>query len=435
MDSPLPDLTKTTDAPRRMPWRRRLFRFAVPLGIVAAGVVLAASLIATRPEVEPVKVVEKAWLVDVAEVTPGTFSPRVPLYGRVESLWSSQLTAGITADVAEVSVIEGDLAAKGDLLVALDDTDVRLLLAQREAELAEAEARIAAERIQHQANLDALPRERQLLALTEAELSRAVDLREKGAGSQSTLDTARQAVERQAIAVSAREQAVAGHEATQAELEAKRAKAEALRDQARLELERSRVTAPFDGRIARVLVAPGKRVRLGDPLVEIYDTAALVIRALLPARYLPDIRDAQSNGQALAVAGSVEGREVRGRLLRFAGEVQGGGVEGLFLVEAGAELLQQGRFVRFDLALPAQQNLIALPYEAVYAGNRVYRIDEEDRLRAVAVERVGELRAQDETLTLIRSDALAAGDRVVSTQLPNAVDGLLIRVASAAGAD
>ena len=340
---------------------------------------MAAVLVATKPGAKPVEVRERAWLVSAIAVQPGTFAPTVPLYRRVESLWSSDLTAGLAADVVEVAVIEGDEVAGGDLLVRLDDRDARLLLAQREAELMEAEARIAAEKTQHQADLDALPREQRLLELVEAELGRAEDLVSKKAGSKSTLDTARQAVEKQANSLSAREQAIAGHGSRMAELDARRARAEALLEQARLELERCRITAPFAGRIARVLVSPGKRVRTGDALVEIYDTASLLVRALLPSRYLPAMRRAADVGQPLRAEGRAEGLAVSARLLQLAGVVKGGtgGVEGLFRIEEGGEFLQQGRFVRLDLALPPEPGLISVPHEAIYGTDRVYRVDEQ----------------------------------------------------------
>ena len=60
-----------------------------------------------------------------------------------------------------VAVVEGDRVAKGQVLVRLDDRDARLQLLQREAELRQAEARIAAEQLRHEANLETLPRERQ----------------------------------------------------------------------------------------------------------------------------------------------------------------------------------------------------------------------------------------------------------------------------------
>jgi hypothetical protein len=43
------------------------------------------------------------------------------------------------------------------------------------------------------------------------------------------------------------------------------------------------------------------------------------------------------------------------------------------------------------------------------------------------VERVGEARNGEGSLVLVRSDELEPGDPVISTQLPNAIDGLLVR--------
>jgi multidrug efflux pump subunit AcrA (membrane-fusion protein) len=411
-------------------------KFALPLLILGAAVAVAVGLVMTKPKATPVEIKEKAWLVSVQPVEPKTWSPSLTLYGRVESLWSSALTAGMAADVVEVAVIEGDDVAKGQLLVQLDDRDAKLALAQREAELREAEARIGLESTRHASNLEALPRERNLLSLTQADLKRAQDLLEKKAGSQANLDAARQAVERQAITVTQREQAIREHTATLAQLEAARAKAQALRDTAVLELVRARVVAPFNGRIAQVLVSPGKRVRVGDSLVELYDTEAMVVRAQVPTRHLPAVREARSAGAELRVRGSIDRLPVRAKLLRLAGQADSasGGVEALFAMEGGADVLRQGRFVRLDLQMPPQPALVALPHEAVYGRNRIYRMDTDSRMRPLTVARVGETRtASGSPLVLIRSKELRAGDQVVTTRLPNAIDGLLVRVPAKGG--
>ena len=83
-----------------------------------------------------------------------------------------------------------------------------------------------------------------------------------------------------------------------------------------------------------------------------------------------------------------------------------------------------------DLKLPEQPGLIALPHEAIYGTDRVYTIDGESRMRPVRVERVGETRSGGGgSLVLIRADVLKPDDRIITTQLPNALDGLLVRVA------
>jgi hypothetical protein len=57
-------------------------------------------------------------------------------------------------------------------------------------------------------------------------------------------------------------------------------------------------------------------------------------------------------------------------------------------------------------------------------------VDADNRLRQVAVTRVGETRdANGGARVLIEAPDLAPGAQVVTTQLPNALDGLLVTVA------
>jgi hypothetical protein len=92
--------------------------------------------------------------------------------------------------------------------------------------------------------------------------------------------------------------------------------------------------------------------------------------------------------------------------------------------------VSQGRFVRLELRLPEREGLIALPYEALYGVDRVYVVDEQSRLRPVGVTRVGETRdAGGRARVLIQAPALPADAQVITTQLPNALDGLLVDVA------
>ena len=408
----------------------RLKSWSLPLVILLLAGAAAAALIATKPKPKPVAVTERAWLVSTVEAQLARFAPSVILYGRVESLWSSELTAAVSADVQEVAVVEGDSVVKGDLLVRLDDRDERLELAQREAELKQADARIATEVTRHRANQEALPREQSLLELTRGEVSRLQDLVKKKVGAQSALDTARQALERQAIALSLRQQAVDEHVARMAEVEAARDRARALRDQAMLELERATVVAPFNGRIARVLVSPGRRVRVGDPLVSLYDTDELEIRAQLPNRHLPAIRMALAAGEPLSVRGEIDGMALQAELRSLAGEAGSGagGVDGLFRLVQGGSQINQGRFVRLELSLPPQEGLLALPHEAIYGTDRVYLLDADSRMLPHRVERVGETRMADgSTQVLVRAPELAEGATVITTQLPNALEGLLVR--------
>jgi hypothetical protein len=80
------------------------------------------------------------------------------------------------------------------------------------------------------------------------------------------------------------------------------------------------------------------------------------------------------------------------------------------------------------LVRPARPDAVAVPFAAVYGGNRIYRIDAENRMRGVPVEVLGGALNGDgeEEDLLVRSAQLAAGDRIVVTHMPNAVDGLRV---------
>ena len=419
----------TTDSAPPKPVRRHRW---LPWLILVVAFAIAAGLVATKPKSQPVVASERAWLVDTQLAVAGSYRPSVTLYGRIESLWSSQLTAGVAADVVEVSVIDGDQVGVGDLLVRLDDRDARLVLAQREAELRQAQSHIDTELRRHQNNIESLPREQRLLTLTRSEVNRLQDLVEKQVGAQSALDEARQAAERQAIAVSARQQAVDEHAARLAEVEAALARAKALRDQAVLDVERCEIRAPFDGRIVAVEVAPGRRVRIGDPLVRMFDANAMVVRAQIPSRVVPLVLDARSRGAELTVRGALDGVEITARLRNLAGEATGGtgGVDGIFDVIGDTGPISQGRFLRLELTLPAADGLISLPHEAVYGADRVYVVDADSRMRGVAVRRVGEwFDKEGQARILVNADGVPDGARIVTTQLPNALDGLLVKVA------
>ena len=154
----------------------RMKRWWLPVVILLLAGAAAAALIATKAKPKPVAVAERAWLVSTTKAIPSRYAPSLTLYGRIESLWSSELTAGVAADVLEVPVVEGERVAKNSILVRLDDRDERLKLAQREAELKQAVARIETEKTRHQANMEALPREKSLLNLTRGEVVRLQDL-------------------------------------------------------------------------------------------------------------------------------------------------------------------------------------------------------------------------------------------------------------------
>ena len=100
----------------------------------------------------------------------------------------------------------------------------------------------------------------------------------------------------------------------------------------------------------------------------------------------------------------------------------------MFEIQGDVSMLQQGRLVQLQLQLPEQPGLIALPPEAMYGADKIYRVDQDNRLRLLQVERVGEtIIGTGASKVLIRAPGLQPGTIVLATQLPAAVDGLLVK--------
>lgn len=399
-----------------------------PLLILGLGVGGFILLMKTKAQPLPAEIKEKAWTVATQPVTLQTLHPTLSLYGRIESPRSSQLSAAVNAEVLTVPVREGQRVEQGALLVQLDARDAELLLQQRRAEVANIEAQLKQEHNTHQNNLQALPKEKHLLTLAERAAERARRLQKQKLGSDSALDTSLQAVEQQKLVINARQLQINNHRARLNQLQARLEQAKALQAQAQRDVERTQIHAPFSALISQIAVAPGENIRIGSPLLTLYDVQALEVRAQVPERYQTQLARALSSGQSLLASSTSLGEAVNFRLDRLAGEInQGsGGIDALFKAVEQEPPLRLGQFLDLRLQLPPLENVIAIPYEALYGTDRVYKLAE-NRMHSVSVQRVGEYQdAEGAIQLLVRSTELQGGEQLITTQLPNAMDGLKV---------
>lgn len=408
------------------------FRALLPIALIVIGVGALLLLKANRPQTPTPKAIEKSWVVNVIPVSPQLLSPTLTLYGRIESPHESTLTATVDADVRTANIFEGESVTAEQVLITLDDRDVRLLLAQRNAELAEIDALISSEHQKHKYDLQALAHEKELVRYTERQVSRHKRLSDSKIGTELGLDEAKQALEKQALVVRSREYSIRDHNSRLKQLMARRERAIAQRDQAKLDLERTRVRAPFAGRVTAVHVAPGDHVRKGNAIVDLYDARRVEVRAQIPSRYVSVLRGAIIKRNTVPAHFNLGEEKFLLHLDRLGGRVQKGqgGVDALFIVESENSALEMGATVTLLVEMPAQANVIALPYSAVYDNDRVYKLVE-DRMRRVRIERVGQWTDSDRQIhILVRSKQLEKGDQIIVSQIPNAVEGLKVRLES-----
>jgi HlyD family secretion protein len=246
------------------------------LGIVAA-VVLLGSFVSRRDESVPVR---------AAVVQRGTIRSVVSTNGKVEPLHSLEAHAPLATTVKRVLVSEGDHVKKGQLLLQLDDGDVRTQSARALAQLKSAQAGVNA--IQRGGSQEeVLTLETQLVkARTDRDsAARSLDalrhLHQKGAASIGEVKDAEAKLQSAEADLQLLQQKQKDRYSKPeiAKVDAERSEAEAAYNAAQDVLQKSNVRAPFDGVVYSLPVRQGVYVQPGDLLLQEADLSKVLVRA------------------------------------------------------------------------------------------------------------------------------------------------------------
>jgi HlyD family secretion protein len=397
--------------------------------ILSGAIVILFALISTSPDEisEPRK--EKAWVVDVINAKSANLRPTLEIFGKVQSPQDAELSSAIEAVIVEMKVREGDSVAAGDILLVLDNRDATLSVKQAAADVKETEAQFRYARIRLAQSEQAFAKENELLSINTDRESRAQKIFSEGLLSQADVDTAMENLARQQLAVNQAELLVAETSAKLVELEARIEKLSALRERAELDLERTLLTAPFPGVISELQVSQGDRVRTGDTILRLQNPDSLEVRAQLPSRFARSIGEFMQEELDIPATVEIEGRRISGVVRRVSRQTRAGtgGVDSFIGFPYSTAGLRLGSTVRVVLELPPAQNVIAVPGEAIYGRDRIYKLTNE-RMEMIEVDRVGEREYSDgRTEVLLRSALLSDDDQIITTKLANAANGLLVK--------
>jgi HlyD family secretion protein len=406
---------------------RSILKIILPLVVIVIAAGLFQHLKASKPERKKPVLKEKVWQVAVISATKQNLSPSLELYGRVESPELLQAAAPGAGVVSEVLVQSGSRVTLGQLLVKIDSRDFEFALVQAESVLQDIENQISELKIRHQSNQNALKTERQLLQLAEDEVERLLELKKQNLSADTILNEARSALGRQQLSVFSREYEVDSYPVQVEKLEARKKQNQAKLEEARLRIERSEVFAPFEAIISETPVSVGDRVATGQILVALYPVNNLEVRAHVPARYIPRIQQSMSQGLTQLARITMPDINLQLELVRLAGEAEPSGVDAYFRAGQSSSQLRLGALLPLNLDLPVENDVIAVPYQAIYGNSRLYLL-KENRLQGVDVESVGQYSSDDgKALLLVKSPQVNSDDKIVITHLPNAMSGLKVR--------
>ena len=323
----------------------------------------------------------------------------------------------------------GQTVEAGEVLIRLDSRTIQTQLRLLQADVAGINASLEREHQRVTADREILRHENRLLELATDAMERSRTLKNRNLISQSEFDVTERVEQQARLAVTAREAAIREYDSRAAVLEAELQRAQASLEKAMQDLEDAEIIAPYAGRITEVHVAAGNHVRNASSLVDMFDHTTTEIRTLIPNRYLAQVRKSISGEIELEAVAEFDDEQLLLKLDRLASTVATGhgGVDAYFRMSSNSIYPELGRSVTVLLSLSPVEEALAIPYQAVYGSNQVFKVIS-DSLKSATIKRHGQVVRNNKTYIVATSSDLEADDLLVTTQLNNAVDGLKVEI-------
>jgi len=382
--------------------QRHLF---LTLAILFVSVIVAVLLVVTRPEAKTESKQAAITRVEVAQVLVQDLQPQIELTGVLRPRQVASLRFEVGGELLSRTVEPGQSVTVGDLLLALDDADYRDAVIEAESQIVETRASMQRDR-----ELQKLARENRDLAAREYQ--RLEKLGQDSLASQSARESARQ----QLINLESEDARLTfSVESNQARLD----RQEAALNRARRNLERTRLLAPFDGRVNQVMVEVGDYLQTNSLALELIDTANLELRLEVSG----DVVAALDLGQRLQVR--VDDRSVEGELIALQLDPNPQTHTHPIRVRISGEALMPGQLGKVRLPLRAYPDALVVPATALLreeGGRFLYLVRDDHLLRQPVIPgiRQGDLQA-------IRQ-GVQAGDLVVARDVDVLSDGLQVQI-------
>lgn len=368
----------------------------VALLVLAIGGGLTYLLIANAREAEKVERPVVLRAVEVLVVEPGSVDIMVPSQGEVKPITRTQLTAEVGGKVIEVSenLKAGMRVSEGAILLVIDPTNYKAMLAQAQANVADAKLALANE----QARADQAERDWERLG--EGRPASDLVLRKP------QLESARAMVESAAAAM----------------------------EKAEADLMRSEIRAPYDGVVEMRSVDLGAYVPPGTPVATIYQSGAFEIRLPVSIREARFVKDPAAESVDVVIRSSLgEAAGVwKAKVVRSEATIDSrtrsvylvAEVEADAMTSGGGLRLMPNLFVQAEVEGKRFDNVIRVPRRSVYGVSRVLTVDKDDQLRFRDVKVLWET-AEEVFVT----EGLESGDRVCLTSFSDVVEGTQVEVA------
>ncbi len=375
-------------------------KIVLPLLVLLLGAGGTAALISSRKAPEPAERPSLGALVETLTVTTEDLPLEVEGQGEVAAQTRIEVLPEVTGRVVKISpkLVSGGRFRAGHTLIHIDPRNYELAVERARAAVARTEVM--------------LEREQAEAAVAETEW--------------------------QAINGSTEAPPLVVRKPQTRQAEAELAAARADLATAELALEKTRISVPFDGLVLQENVDLGQLVSPGRSVATVIGTHAMEIRVPLddselawfelPATATVSAEFAGRHQTWPAVAERLEGQvDPRSRMVHVVVRVDrpfDQQVEG-----TPASPLMPGTFVRVGIEGETLEQILRIPRSTLRGKNQVWVV-EENKLRIRTVEVI---RTSRDFAVIRAGSGLDSGDRVVTSAVEAATDGMAVRVMAAAG--
>ncbi len=225
------------------------------------------------------------------------------------------------------------------------------------------------------------------------------------------------------------------------EREAKLTAAQADLSAAKVQLERCRLLAPFNGWVRDKRVSVGQYLNAGEKIAQLYADASAEVRLPIASGQLQflalpsqDLSVSKWPDVTLNVQFGDSEQQWHGRIVRTTSSLDDKNamlyaiaeVPYAFRPKINQAALMPGQFVKATINGIERHDLLSLPKSALFGGNQVYSVDKDGRLQMHTVELL-----RNDKDRIIVTKGISQGERIVVDGVDLPVAGMRVKIAGA----
>lgn len=380
---------------------RRFIKIVLPILILVVGIYGFKMMGKLKKAPQRQQQMQQGLLVDVMGLQTTDHQTTIFATGTVQAEQEIELVPQVSGKVVSISpnFVAGGFFRKGDLLLKIEASDYQLSVEKSKAEIAQAQLGLATEN------------ERARVALSEWNRIEMVDK-----GAPGPLVTREIQLQQE---------------------KARLAAAEANLKLAQLNLSRTELRAPFNGRIRKEQVDIGQFIKSGASIGTLAGTDRAEIH--IPVA-VDELIWLTSSGQLQKVAASIylPGQvqtKWQGKLVRTLGEIDTKSRLATLIVAVNdpyrlqssnsSSALPNGQFVNVEIQGQVLQNVFKIARKALRSNNTIWLVDNDNRLVTQTVQII----RRERDSIIIKPD-VNNGDRLIISALSGVAEGALLRPAS-----